>query len=71
MPKQASLESHPVQFAKLRLGEENGVPVILREPNSPVLTSEMVWAILESEDEDSCERPDVAGLAGGLEDARP
>ena len=43
MLKEATLES--------RFGETNGLPVILREPNSPVITSEMVWAILESEDE--------------------
>ena len=57
MRKQASLASHPVQFSKLRLGEENGLPVILREPNSPVITSEMVSAILESEDEDYFQLP--------------
>ena len=71
MRKQASLESHPVQYAKLRLGEENGRPVILREPNSPVITSEMVLAILESEDEDYFELPELAGLASSVEDARP
>ena len=63
MLKEATLES--------RFGEKNGLPVILREPNSPVITSEMVWAILESEDENYFELAELAGLAGGFEDAGP
>ena len=35
----------------LRLGEENGVPVILHEPGAVTITSEMVWAIQDSEDD--------------------
>lgn len=38
------------QTSVLRLGEENGVPVILHEPGTVTITSEMVWAIQDSEE---------------------